>query len=67
MFPLNPTTITITLIGHLIFGSVLGLAFLKVPRGRDRSEWPWPPILETAPVKRAIAAARKVIGPPQTA
>ena len=67
MFPLNPATITITLVGHLIFGFVLGLAFLKAPRGRDRSEWPWPPILETAPVKRAIAAARKVIGPPQTA
>jgi hypothetical protein len=67
MFALNPATITITLIGHLIFGFVLGLAFLKAPRGRDRSEWPWPPILETAPVQRAIAAARKVIGQPQTA
>jgi len=67
MFPLNPATVTITLIGHLIFGLVLGLAFLKAPRGRDRSEWPWPPILETGPVKRAIAAVRKVIGPPQTA
>jgi hypothetical protein len=67
MFPLNPATVTITLIGHLIFGFVLGLAFLKAPRGRDRSEWPWPPILETAPVQRAIAAARKVIGQPQTA
>jgi hypothetical protein len=67
MFPLNPATIIITLVGHLIFGFVLGLAFLKAPRGRERSEWPWPPILETAPVKRAIAAARKVIGPPQTA
>jgi hypothetical protein len=67
MFPLNPATVTITLIGHLIFGFVLGLAFLKAPRGRERSEWPWPPILETAPVKRAIAAVRKVLGPPQTA
>jgi hypothetical protein len=67
MFPLNPATIIITLVGHLIFGFVLGLAFLKAPRGRERSEWPWPPILETALVKRAIAAARKVIGPPQTA
>ena len=67
MFALNPATITITLIGHLIFGFVLGLAFLKAPRGRERSEWPWPPILETALVKRAIAAARKVIGQPQTA
>jgi hypothetical protein len=62
MFPLNTATVTITLIGHLIFGLVLGLAFLKAPRGRDRSEWPWPPLLETAPIKRAIASARKVIG-----
>src|SRR5690242_3012646 len=67
MFPLNPATVIITLVGHLIFGFVLGLAFLKAPRGRERSEWPWPPILETALVKRATAAARKVIGPPQTA
>jgi hypothetical protein len=62
MFPLNTATVTITLIGHLIFGLVLGLAFLKAPRGRDRSEWPWPPLLETAPIKRAIASARTVIG-----
>ena len=67
MFDLNPATFIITLVGHLIFGFFLGLAFLKAPRGKDQSTWPWPPILETAPVKRAIAAARKVIGPPQTA
>ena len=34
MFPLNTATVTITLVGHLIFGLVLGLAFLKAPRGR---------------------------------
>ena len=62
MFPLNTATVIITLVGHLIFGLVLGLAFLKAPRGADRSEWPWPPILETAPAKRVIAAARKVVG-----
>jgi hypothetical protein len=56
MFPLTPATVTITLIGHLIFGLVLGLAFLKAPRGRGRSEWPWPPLLESASVKRVIAA-----------
>ena len=60
MFPLNLATVTITLVGHLIFGLVLGLAFLKAPRGRDNSEWPWPPLLESAAVKRAIASARKV-------
>ena len=37
MFPLNLATVTITLVGHLIFGLVLGLAFLKAPRGRDKA------------------------------
>ena len=54
MFPLNVATVTITLIGHLIFGLVLGLAFLKSPRGPKGSEWPWPPLLESAPVKRFL-------------
>ena len=44
MFPLNTATITITLIGHLIFGFVLGLAFLKAPSGGAHPEWPWPPL-----------------------
>ena len=44
MFPLNTATITITLIGHLIFGFVLGLAFLKAPRGGAHPELPWPPL-----------------------
>jgi hypothetical protein len=44
MFPLNTATITITLIGHVIFGLVLGLAFLKAPRGGAHREWPWPPL-----------------------
>jgi hypothetical protein len=57
MFDLNPATFTITLVGHLIFGLVLGLAFLKAPRGAAHSEWPWPPILESAKVKRMIPPA----------
>jgi hypothetical protein len=44
MFPLNTATISITLIGHLIFGLVLGLAFLKAPRGGAHREWPWRPL-----------------------
>jgi hypothetical protein len=59
MFHLNLATVTITLVGHLIFGLVLGLAFLKAPRGRKHSEWPWPPLLETKKVRRVIAKARK--------
>jgi hypothetical protein len=35
MLPLNPATVTITLVGHLIFGLFLGLAFLKAPSGRS--------------------------------
>jgi hypothetical protein len=57
MFPLNAATVTITLVGHLIFGLVLGLAFLKAPRGRGKSEWPWPPILESARIRRFIPPA----------
>ena len=44
MFPLNTATFTITLVGHLIFGFFLGLAFLKAPRGGAHREWPWPPL-----------------------
>jgi hypothetical protein len=51
MFDLNIATFTITLVGHLIFGLVLGLAFVKAPRGKNRSEWPWTPILETRRLK----------------
>ena len=57
MFDLNPATVTITLVGHLIFGFVLGLAFLKAPRGRGRSDWPWTPIMETRTFRRFIPAA----------
>ncbi|BBY19691.1 hypothetical protein MLIT_52830 [Mycolicibacterium litorale] len=55
MFPLTPATVTITLVGHLIFGFMLGLAFLKAPRGRAGSEWPWPPLLETLARRRRTA------------
>ncbi len=57
MFPLNAATVTITLVGHLIFGLVLGLAFLKAPRGGAHREWPWPPILETRTIRRFTPAA----------
>ncbi len=36
MFPLNTATVIITLVGHLIFGLLLGLAFLKAPRGQGQ-------------------------------
>jgi hypothetical protein len=64
MFELNPATFIITLVGHLIFGLFLGLAFLKAPRGKDQSAWPWPPILESAPVKRVIRFSKKLTHSP---
>jgi hypothetical protein len=63
MFPLNTATVIITLVGHLIFGLFLGLAFLKAPRG-ERSGWPWPPLSESGPVKRAIRFKKKVLNSP---
>jgi hypothetical protein len=64
MFPLNVATVIITLVGHLIFGLFLGLAFLKAPRGKEHSPWPWPPLSESAPVKRVIRFAKKVTSSP---
>ena len=64
MFLLNTATVIITLIGHLIFGLFLGLAFLKAPRGQDDSPWPWPPLFESALVKRAIRFSKKVTSSP---
>jgi hypothetical protein len=63
MFPLNTATVIITLVGHLIFGLFLGLAFLKAPRG-DHSGWPWPPLSESEPVKRAIRFKKMVTNSP---
>lgn len=44
LFPLTPTTVTLSLIGHLIFGLVLGLGCART-RGLER-DWPWPPLLD---------------------
>lgn len=64
MFDLNPATFIITLVGHLIFGFFLGLAFLKAPRGKENSPWPWPPLSETTPAKRAIRFMKKITHSP---
>jgi hypothetical protein len=63
MFPLNTATVIITLLGHVIFGLFLGLAFLKAPRGQN-SGWPWPPLTESALAKRAIRFRKKVMNSP---
>jgi hypothetical protein len=43
LFHLRPDTLAITLVGHVIFGVVVGLGFM---RGLDRGvQWPWPSLL----------------------
>jgi hypothetical protein len=64
MFTLNIATFIITLVGHLIFGLFLGLAFLKAPRGKENSPWPWPVLTESAPAKRVIRFAKKITSSP---
>ncbi|WP_433800196.1 hypothetical protein [Actinomycetospora sp. CA-084318] len=44
MFPLTPVTITLSLIGHLIFGLIMGLGFVKT-RSAHRY-WPWTPVVD---------------------
>ena len=63
MFALTPASVIVTLVGHVIFGFFLGLAFLKAPRGK-RSDWPWPPLSESAPVRRAIRFKKKITSSP---
>ena len=63
MFPLNTATVIITLLGHVIFGLFLGLAFLKAPRG-ENTGWPWPPLSESELAKRAIRFRKKVMNSP---
>ncbi|MDV3134073.1 hypothetical protein [Mycobacterium sp. 29Ha] len=63
MFPLNTATVIITLLGHVIFGLFLGLAFLKAPRG-GQSGWPWPPLSESTLAKRAIRFKKKITNSP---
>jgi hypothetical protein len=42
LFELAPATVGITFIGHVIFGVVLGMGFVRTRR--HSREWPWPPI-----------------------
>ena len=44
MFPLTVTTVTLSLLGHLVFGLVLGLGCARC-RGLEE-RWPWPPLLD---------------------
>ncbi|MEJ2860295.1 hypothetical protein [Actinomycetospora flava] len=66
MFPLTVTTVTLSLLGHLVFGLVLGLGCARC-RGLEE-RWPWPPLLDRpwAPVAGmagAPVAAAAVLDP----
>ncbi len=50
LFPLTPTTVVLSLTGHLIFGVVLGIGFW---RSRDTvRHWPWTPLAGVRRPKR---------------
>jgi hypothetical protein len=44
LFHLTPSAVTITLIGHLIFGMVLGLGFVRLRGIWEPGTWPFPPL-----------------------
>lgn len=44
MFPLTPATVALSLLGHLVFGLVLGLGCARC-RGLEE-RWPWPALLD---------------------
>jgi hypothetical protein len=59
LFHLTPAAVTITLIGHVIFGLFLGLGFVRT---RERcGQWPWPPLLSE--VQRRFNAHATRVGP----
>ncbi|MDF2975395.1 MAG: hypothetical protein K0S40_123 [Actinomycetospora sp.] len=72
MFPLTVTTVSLSLLGHLVFGLVLGLGCARC--GRLEEYWPWTPLLDlrregrAADVSVAAPAARPAVddawGPP---
>jgi hypothetical protein len=72
MFPLTVTTVSLSLLGHLVFGLVLGLGCSRC--GRLEEYWPWTPLLDlrrgmrVADVSVAAPAARPAVddawGPP---
>ncbi|HWN26107.1 MAG TPA: hypothetical protein VNP37_04000 [Actinomycetospora sp.] len=50
MFPLTVTTVSLSLLGHLVFGLVLGLGCSRC--GRLEEYWPWTPLLD---LRRGVA------------
>ena len=60
MFPLTPATVLLSLVGHLVFGLVLGLGCARCRRLEEY--WPWTPLLD---LRRgaAVAGGRRRSGP----
>jgi len=63
MFPLTWVTLTLSLVGHLIFGWILGLGFHRSRAVRE--SWPWEPLTgELAVARAALPAPRAPHTPP---
>ena len=55
MFPLTPATVLLSLVGHLVFGLVLGLGCARCRRLEEY--WPWTPLLDLRRGARGGAGA----------
>jgi hypothetical protein len=76
MFALTPATVALSLLGHLVFGLVLGLGCARCRRLEEY--WPWTPLLDLrrgapVPVVRPVAPVRDagwgpatLVVPPET-
>ncbi|HSK57903.1 MAG TPA: hypothetical protein VK935_02500 [Actinomycetospora sp.] len=66
MFPLTVTTVSLSLLGHLAFGLVLGLGCARCRRLEEY--WPWTPLLDLRRGTSGAPATRPVVddawGPP---
>jgi hypothetical protein len=58
MFPLTPATVLLSLVGHLVFGLVLGLGCARCRRLEEY--WPWTPLLD---LRRGASPAPAPIRP----
>ncbi|WP_433037063.1 hypothetical protein [Actinomycetospora sp. CA-053990] len=58
MFPLTPATVLLSLVGHLVFGLVLGLGCARCRRLEEY--WPWTPLLD---LRRGAPAVPPLVRP----
>lgn len=62
MFPLTPATVLLSLVGHLVFGLVLGLGCARCRRLEEY--WPWTALLDLR--RGAAAAGPAPVRPPRS-